>query len=495
MSEESLYRARVSRGLCPKALDFVSSLRDDERILVDDILGTLAHVLGLKEAGVLTERECRKICRVLGGLLKQARSGELRLEGPYEDVHEFLENEVIKRVGIEIGGKIHSGRSRNDQVALAIRLRVRKELLKTCDLLLKTSEEFLHRAEGCVELPIPFYTHTQQAQIGSLGHYFLSKFDDLLEDYDRLVDCFKRVNLSPLGACAVAGTGLPIKREMAVKLLGFSGLVENSLSAVSSRGFMLEVASCLNILMSDLSRIAEDLILWSSNEFGFVTPSDEYASTSSVMPQKVNPCTLELMRARAAEVQGLCMGLFSILKGLVTGYNRDLQETKPILWKIFDLTQDSLAVLKGVISTLKINEERCLSVSRGSYALALDLAEGLVLEYGVPFRLAHRVIGQAVRKCAEEGRKLTELSVQELEEISEKAGQKLKLRPDFIKKYAEPLASLRFRKTRGSPNPAEARRMLLKRRGELKKRRRSLDEVQNKIDKSISELLRKAGVR
>jgi len=209
----------------------------------------------------------------------------------------------------------------------------------------------------------------------------------------------------------------------------------------------------------------------------------------------VNPCTLELMRARAAEVQGLCMGLFSILKGLVTGYNRDLQETKPILWKIFDLTQDSLAVLKGVISTLKINEERCLSVSRGSYALALDLAEGLVLEYGVPFRLAHRVIGQAVRKCAEEGRKLTELSVQELEEISEKAGQKLKLRPDFIKKYAEPLASLRFRKTRGSPNPAEARRMLLKRRGELKKRRRSLDEVQNKIDKSISELLRKAGVR
>jgi argininosuccinate lyase len=475
------------------AFRFVSSLQEDQRILVNDLLGTVAHVVALREAGILGD-EAEKILHVLGNLYSKAVRGELKLEGKFEDVHEFIENRVVQELGMEIGGKMHTGRSRNDQVALAIRLQTREEIQKTSKLLLSLAQSLLRRAEETVDLPLPLYTHTQQAQVGTFGHYFLSKFDELMEDFDRLSDCYKRVNLCPLGACAIGGSSFPLKRERVAELLGFEGLVENSISAVSSRAFMLETASVLSVLMTDLSRMAEDLILWSTEEFGYVSVSEEFASTSSVMPQKVNPCTLELVRARAAEVIGICSGLFSVLKGLITGYNRDLQETKPQLWRCFDLTEESLRVTEGVISSLKINEEKCQQAAEKSYALALDLAEALVREKGLPFRQAHMIVGRVVRRAFESGRRLGEISPHELEEEATVVGAQIKVDAEFIKKYSSPIVSLQARKSRGSPNPAEVRRMLADRHQVLEKAKELLSDREKRVMKALSNLLAGAGI-
>lgn len=475
------------------AFRFVSSLQEDQRILGDDLLGTIAHVVALREAGILGE-EAKQILEALVDLFGKALRGELRLEGKFEDVHEFIEDAVVQKLGIEVGGKMHTGRSRNDQVALAVRLRTREEINRTSELLLSLARSLLKKAEETADLPFPLYTHTQQAQIGTLGHYFLSKFDELLENFERLADCYRRVNLCPLGACAIGGTSFPLQREKVAELLGFDGLVENSICAVSSRSFMLEAASALSVLMSDLSRLAEDLILWSTEEFGYFSISEEFASTSSVMPQKVNPCTLELIRARAAEVQGICSGLFSTLKGLITGYNRDLQATKPQLWRCFDLTEESLRVMEGVISSLEVNRERCIEATERSYAVALDLAEALVREKGLPFRLAHMVVGRIVRRAFESGRRLSEISPHELEEEAAVLGAGVKVDAEFIKKYTNPMSSLQARRSRGSPNPAEVRRMLSDRNQMLERARKLLSDREERVVKALSNLLAKAGI-
>ena len=490
---KDLYRGRVSKPMREDAFQFVSSLQEDQRILIDDLLGTVAHVVALREAGILGT-EAGKILEVLIDLFGKTLAGELRLEGKFEDVHEFIESAVVQRLGMEVGGKMHTGRSRNDQVALAVRLRTREEINRTSELLLSLARSLLKRAGETAELPFPLYTHTQQAQVGTLGHYFLSKFDELMEDFERLSDCYRRANLCPLGACAIGGTSFPLQREKVAELLGFDGLVENSVQAVSSRAFMLETASVLSILMSDLSRLAEDLILWSTEEFRYISISEEFASTSSVMPQKVNPCTLELVRARAAEVAGICSGLFSTLKGLITGYNRDLQETKPQLWHCFDLTQNSLRVMEGVISSLEVEREKCVQAAEKSYAVALDLAEALVREKGLPFRQAHMVVGRVVRRAFESGRRLNEISPHELEEEAAVVGIKLKVDVEFIRKYTDPLTSLQARKSRGSPNPAEVRRMLTERSQVLERARALLSEREERVVRALSNLLAKAGI-
>jgi argininosuccinate lyase len=490
---KDLYRSRVSKPLREDAFRFVSSLQEDQRILGDDLLGTIAHVVALREAGILGV-EAKSILEALIDLFGKALRGELKLEGKFEDVHEFIENAVIQRLGVEIGGRMHTGRSRNDQVALAVRLRTREEINRTSELLLSLAHSLLKRAEETADLPFPLYTHTQQAQIGTLGHYFLSKFDELMEDFERLSDCYRRVNLCPLGACAIGGTSFPLQREKVAELLGFDGLVENSICAVSSRSFILETASVLSIIMNDLSRIAEDLILWSTEEFGYLSISEEFASTSSVMPQKVNPCTLELIRARAAEVQGVCSGLFSTLKGLVTGYNRDLQETKPQLWHCFNLTEESLRVMEGVISTLEIDREKCVEAAQKSYAVALDLAEALVREKGLPFRQAHMIVGRVVRRAFESHRRLSEISPHELEEEAAVIGAQIKVDAEFIKKYTNPIASLQARKSRGSPNPAEVRRMLADRQQVLERAKELLSDREERVVKALSNLLAKAGI-
>ena len=475
MKKRGIYRTRVARGLSEEALAFVSSVREDERIFGEDIDGTEAHNLMLHERGIISRGELRKILAALERIRTLKRAGKLRIDPRFEDVHEFLEARVIETIGMEVGGKLHTGRSRNDQVALDTRMRVRTELNELSGSLLALIEALLKLAAETLNTPMVLYTHTQHAQIGTFGHYLLAQADILLKDFDRLDNCYKNVNLSPLGACAIGGSSFDLDRDRTASLLGFDGIVENSVEAVSSRDFALEAACAVSILMSDLSRISEDLVLWSSEEFGYLTLADEYASTSSVMPQKKNPCTLELIRGRTGEVYGALAGLFSMAKGLMTGYSRDLQQTKPLLWRCFDFVRSSVEILTGVIATLGIREERMRKAASESYAPALDLAEGLVKETGISFREAHAVVGEVVRRAVGSKLKLRDVDPKMVKSAAKKVlGKRIAVSGELIMKFTDPASSLSERRTRGSPSPKEAAKMLDVAKKALASRKRKL---------------------
>jgi argininosuccinate lyase len=486
-AEKGIYRARVSKGLGERVWRFVSSLKEDERMVEEDLYGTEAHEIMLHEQGILSREELKKILSSLERMREEYRKGKLRMEGRFEDVHEFLESRVIAEVGMGTGGKLHTGRSRNDQVALDLRLRLRKDLNEVSSSLLELVGVLLRRAEENLETPLVLLTHTQHAQLGTLGHYFLAQADLLLRDFDRMEDCYRRVNLCPLGGGAVGGSSFPLDRKRTASLLGFEGLVENSLDAVSSRDAVAEALSCLSLIMCHLSRMAEDLILWSTQEFGYVELSDEYSSTSSAMPQKKNPCTLELIRGKTGEVYGALLSLLTLLKGIPTGYNRDLQQVKPPLWRGVEETGESLAIMKGVVETMKIKRERLRS-SSSSWALAWDLAEGLAREAGLSFREAHAVVGRAVREALASGLTVRDLSAELLERAAkEELGRKIGV-GDGILRCLDPLSSLRERRTLGSPSPREVRRMLRLRREELERRRAKLESRRKKEEGALAEL-------
>ncbi|HDJ04413.1 MAG TPA: argininosuccinate lyase, partial [Candidatus Bathyarchaeota archaeon] len=333
---KGIYRARLGKAPNKKIVKFLSSIEDDYRIFEADIEGTEAHNIMLYEQQVLSRRDLVRILSSLEKLKREYESGKVKIKPEYEDVHEFIETYVIRDVGIEAGGKLHTGRSRNDQVALDIRMVLRWALIEVGEGILHLTYSLLKKAEEHKETLMPLYTHTQHAQVGTLGHYLLAYVDILLRDLERLDSCYRRVNLSPLGAGPIGGTSIPIDRMRTASLLGFDGVVENTIDAVSSKDVEIESLSILANLMSTLSRIAEDLILWSSSEFSFIELADEYSSTSSIMPQKKNPCTLELVRGRTGRVFGALNGVLNIVKGLTTGYNRDLQEVKHHLWAGID---------------------------------------------------------------------------------------------------------------------------------------------------------------
>jgi argininosuccinate lyase len=487
-AEGGIYRARLSKGLGERVRRFVSSLREDERMVEEDLYGTEAHEIMLHEQGILSREELRKILSSLEKMRKEYREGKLRLEGEFEDVHELLESRVIAEVGMETGGKLHTGRSRNDQVALDLRLRLRRDLNELSSSLLELVGVLLRRAEENLETPLILLTHTQHAQIGTVGHYFLAQADLLLRDFDRLEDCYHRVNLCPLGGGAVGGSSFPLDRKRTASLLGFEGLVENSLDAVSSRDALVEAAACMSLIMCHLSRMAEDLILWSTQEFGYVELSDEYSSTSSAMPQKKNPCTLELIRGKTGEVYGALLSLLTLLKGIPTGYNRDLQQVKPPLWRCVEETGESLAIMKGVVETMKIKGERLRSSSSSSWALAWDLAEALAREAGLSFREAHAVVGRAVREALASGMTVRDLSAELLERAAkEELGRKIGVDGKILR-CLDPLSSLRQRRTLGSPSPREVRRMLRLRMAELERKRAKLESRRKKEEGALAEL-------
>ncbi|HID17690.1 TPA: argininosuccinate lyase, partial [Candidatus Bathyarchaeota archaeon] len=438
------------------------------------------------EQGIISKEELRRILKVLEKLKGEAEKGALKIEGGYEDIHEYLEARVVKEEGIEVGGKLHTARSRNDQVALDIRMRARSWLNQVSGSLLDLIEALLALASKEVDTPIILYTHAQHAQIGSFAHYLLAQIDALFRDYERLAECYNRVNLSPLGACAIGGTRLPINRRRTAELLGFDGLVENSVDAVGSRDFELEIAGALAILMSNLTRIVEDLILWSSEEFGFVEIADEYASTSSLMPQKKNPCTLEVLRGKSGEVFGALASLFTILKGIPTGYNRDLQEAKIPLWRCFRAVERSLEILTGVMKTLGLRRERMEEAAKGSYAMAVDLTEALTASGFLSFREAHKLVGELVKEMASKGRRLASLTPKEIEETSRRTlGKAVKVNGKELAAIVDPRRSLNERRSAGSPSPKEVKRMMSKRKIRLSECRRALQDRVNRVNEAI----------
>jgi argininosuccinate lyase len=437
----------------------MTSINDDYAILYYDILGSEAHSIMLYEIGFLTLVDLKKI---LHGLEEVKRNPDVLSTDSYEDIHEALEAFIIQKAGNKSGGKMHTGRSRNDQVVLDIHMKIREDINNICTVIIDLIDSLLEKAAENIETIMPMYTHLQQAQIGTFGHFLLSYADALFRDMDRLMIAYGRVNRSTLGACAVGGTSINIDRNKTADLLGFHEIVINSIDATHSRDTLIEFATALCILITTFARMAEDFIIWSTVEFGYIDISDEYSSTSSAMPQKKNPDAMELVRAKAATAIGNMITMFSIVKSLPSGYSRDLQDLKPVLWRTSTVALESTRIMNSVIRSIEVHKERMKEVADNSYAISLDIAEQLVMRKGIPFRSAHKVIGALVERAANK----KNIALNMLQEEDVKAVLK-KIESDLqphevtqIIKEMTPNKALELRVSPGSPNPKQQQDMI-----------------------------------
>ena len=401
----------------PTADDFNSSIRFDRRMFRQDITGSIAHATMLSAKGILSEADCSALTEGLTGILEDLEAGTLEIDGSCEDIHMFVEQVLTERIG-EVGKKLHTARSRNDQVALDLRMYLRDE----CDGisgqirgLLKVLSDLAEENKSSI---MPGYTHLQRAQPVSFGHYMMAYASMLLRDLDRIADCRKRMNISPIGCCALAGTTYDTDRHLEAELLGFEGVCPNSMDGVSDRDFAVELLSALSILMMHLSRLSEELILWASWEFRFITLSDAYTTGSSIMPQKRNADMAELVRGKTGRVYGDLMGLLTVLKGLPLAYNKDMQEDKEGVFDGCDTVKMSLTVLTPMLQTMQVNAENMLHAAQEGFINATDLADYLVRK-GMPFRSAYKISGQLVALCMKEGTVLEHLPLSRYREYSE----------------------------------------------------------------------------
>jgi argininosuccinate lyase len=454
-----MYRSRSNDKLKDDVLSFLSSIDQDQSILYYDIIGSQAHSIMLHEMGHITRAELRKILSAL----EEAKKSPARLHNEgYEDIHEALEAFVIKYAGMDAGGKMHIARSRNDQVMLDMRMKIRDDINEICSALASLVEGFVQRAKESKQVPMPMYTHLQQAQIGTFSHFLLSYAYALMRDMERLYLVYHRINQSPLGAGAIGGSSIPIDRKRTAMLLGFGSIIRNSIDATSSRDAFLEYASTLAILTSTLGRIAEDFIIWSTTEFGYIELAEQYSSTSSAMPQKKNPDPLELTRAKAAIISSNLLSIFGIVKALPSGYSRDLQEIKPPLLGASATTFEIIKVMDAIVRSLQINKERMQQAAIMSYAISLDIAEQLVMQKKVPFRTAHRIVGALVGKAASKGN-LPLAKLEFADATSVLKSYKVNIKPDELMKIIygmTPVKSLEGRKSSGSPNLLEQEEMI-----------------------------------
>ena len=395
---------------------FTASISFDHRLYRQDIAGSIAHARMLAHVGVLTQDECELIVRGLKQIESEIDAGTFEWKTALEDVHMNIEARLIERIG-DAGKKLHTGRSRNDQVATDMRLYLRDGMDEVVAAIRRFQTTLLEVAEREAETILPGFTHLQVAQPITFGHHLLAWFEMLERDVGRLRDARRRVNVMPLGAAALAGTSYPIDRAHTAKALGFERPAENSLDAVSDRDFIIEFIAAAATLMMHLSRFSEEIILWSSSQFGFVELSDAFCTGSSIMPQKKNPDVPELVRGKSARVQGHVVSLITLMKAQPLAYNKDNQEDKEPLFDTLDTVLGSLKVFADMIAAMRINRERMRAAARAGFATATDLADYLVRK-GVAFRDAHEVVGRAVRHGVETGKDLSEMSLDELRSFS-----------------------------------------------------------------------------
>lgn len=413
-----LWGGRFKKPLSEEALRFSSSFDVDKHLWKHDILGSIAHAIMLGEAGVIDASEAEKIVKGLVALMRDIETGMVALEGLDEDIHSFVERKLRDYIG-ETAGKLHTARSRNDQVATDFRLWCRDTIRQLAEAIAKMQQALIDQAEKHIDTLLPGMTHLQHAQPVRLAHHLLAYFWALQRDLERLMDLLPRVNVSPLGAAALAGAGLPINPQRTAQLLGFSETAKNSMDAVSDRDFACELVFICALTMVHLSRLAEEIILWSTPEFGFVTLDDTWCTGSSIMPQKRNPDIAELVRGKTGVVIGALVQLLTLLKGLPLTYNRDLQEDKAIVFNAVDTTLASLSVMSQLVATATFNPERMRQALRGDFSTATDLADYLV-QKGVPFREAHSIVGRLVLHLSEKGKGLEDVNLGDLKLFSEK---------------------------------------------------------------------------
>ncbi len=397
--------------------DFNSSIRFDQRMFREDITGSMAHAAMLAARGIITELDCEALTEGLAGILEDLASGALAVDMSCEDIHMFVEQVLTERIG-DTGKKLHTARSRNDQVALDLRMYLRGECDEISGGIREVVRTLADIAEKHTETIMPGYTHLQRAQPVSFGHYMMAYAMMLLRDLDRLGDCRKRMNVSPIGCCALAGTTYDTDRRMEAEQLGFDGIAQNSLDGVSDRDFALEMMSGLSILMMHLSRLSEELILWASWEFGFIRLSDAYTTGSSIMPQKRNADMAELIRGKTGRVYGGLLALLTTLKGLPLAYNKDMQEDKEGVFDACDTVKMCLGILAPMLATMEVRADRMLQAAQEGFINATDLADYLVKK-GMPFRSAYKVSGKLVKLCMESGTVLEKLPLETYRQYSE----------------------------------------------------------------------------
>lgn len=410
-----LWASRFSEPMDKLVKEFTSSINVDNRLYKYDIAGSIAHAKMLSQCGIIKKEEAERITQALEEIEKDIEKRKVDFSQK-EDIHLAIEEELIKREG-EIGEKLHTARSRNDQIALDERLYLREEISEIIDLINTFQETLLGIAEKNLKVIMPGYTHLQYAQPIFFSHHLLAYFWMLERDRERLRDCYGRVNVMPLGAGALAGTSLPIDREYVAKLLNFPKISENSLDTVSDRDYIMEFLSDVTLLMMHLSRLSEDIILWSSPLFSFVEISDTFATGSSIMPQKKNPDVAELIRGKTGRVYGSLISLLTSMKALPLSYNRDMQEDKPPLLESIEIVKTSLKLYPRMLDKIKINKENMRKAAEKGFFAATDLTDYLV-EKGISFRKAHQIIGTIVKECLKQGKSLKELSLRNYQKHS-----------------------------------------------------------------------------
>lgn len=411
-----LWGGRFTKETNELVHNFNASISYDQKFYKQDILGSMAHVTMLEKQGILTSEEKDVIVEGLQGILSDIENGTLPITGEHEDIHSFVEANLIERIG-EPGKKLHTGRSRNDQVALDMKLYTRDEIVAVNDLL-KELMLVIHRIMSeNTETYMPGFTHLQKAQPVTLAHHFGAYFEMFRRDRSRLRDIYDRMNYCPLGAGALAGTTYPLDRDYTASLLKFDGPTLNSMDSVSDRDYLIELLSAMSTIMMHMSRFCEEIILWNSNEYRFVEIDDSYSTGSSIMPQKKNPDIAELVRGKTGRVYGAMISLLTTMKGLPLAYNKDMQEDKELTFDAIDTVKGCLALFTGMIDTMKFHPEIMADSARHGFTNATDAADYLV-NHGVPFRDAHGIIGQLVLLCIEKGISLDELPLEEYRKIS-----------------------------------------------------------------------------
>ena len=456
----NLRSGRLKGKMTADAASFTSSIEFDRRIFNADIKCNIAHTTMLKEQRIIEVADADKIINALNELESEG-IGVLKLDLSVEDIHMALENYVTERIG-EVAGFMHTGKSRNDQVATDLRLILKEEIGEIEEDILNFIENIIEMASQHTETIMVGYTHLQHAQPTTFAHHLLAYANEIRRDFERIADAKKRVDMCPLGAAAMTGTGFPIDRDRTAQLLGFSRVMENSMDAVSSRDFMAETVFALAMLASNLSKISEEMIIWSTYEFRLIEISDKYSSTSSIMPQKKNPDVAEISRSKTAVLYGELMTILSILKALPHSYNRDLQEVTPHLWNAIDTAHSMLNIMDDMLSSVIFNNERGIELAMANFSTATELADLMVRENKLPFRIAHQIVGRTVSEAITNGIRPEDIDSKFLDKIAmDINGTPLNINEELVENALNPYEIIKSRDVKGGPSPKAVNESIL----------------------------------
>lgn len=463
-----LWGGRFQKATDKLVEEYTSSINVDKKLYQQDIQGSIAHATMLAKVGIISPEEAQQIIQGLQGILADIEAGNFEFKVELEDIHMNIEKRLTERIG-SVGGKLHTARSRNDQVALDAHLYLKEELKTIMELVIDFQAAALKVAKENMDTIVPGYTHLQRAQPILFSHHLMAYYAMADRDFGRLADCYKRTDMLPLGAGALAGTPFPIDREYVAELLNFSQIYDNSLDAVSDRDFMLEFISAAAILMMHLSRLSEELILWSSAEFDFVELDDAFCTGSSIMPQKKNPDVAELVRGKTGRVYGNLMQLLTVMKSLPLAYNKDMQEDKEFLFDTVETVKVTLAIYAQMLGNMKVKADKMRQATRGGFVNATDVADYLAAK-GIPFRECHEIVGKLVLSCIQEGKNIDDLSLEEFKSFS----------PAFEEDVLEAIKvenCVKARKSLGGTAPEQVERFIKKSEQQLNQKKEFLESL------------------